>query len=497
MSMSQFIVSILWVSAICGVFILGIWALSPALNKHFIAKWKYWAWILIALRLVVPINFGLPQFTAPVAMSEVISIQYMPVAELFTPAQLPPQADTTETLTYSPPSLIETITLYQVIFLIWIAGSIVFATIQIARYFTAKRKILRWSVASKRQEIDETLLSLSQEMGIKTTIYPMINKEVTSPMIMGLIRPVLMLPHEDYEINDLDFILRHELTHFKNKDIVYKVILFIANAIHWFNPIVYLMVQEAHADMERVCDGDVLKNRGAEERREYGEVILNSIGQRKMRGNVFTTNFYASTNKIKARFINIMDARKKKSGFVQLLVVAFSAIIFSGISPVMGYSVDAANAIQSPDSEQTRSYRFMSMIIDMQDIDTLEIHLQNCNLVVLKAEYWSLPGSQMRIVSNPAFSHSLTINQETRTAYIYNLSPVPSNNTHGLPDSLTIGVSADLGWTFARVNIHLENGNLRYLDVPVEDFLAKDLNINLVRGVTEEHFSVAPRTGRE
>jgi beta-lactamase regulating signal transducer with metallopeptidase domain len=392
----------------------------------------------------------------------------------------------------------ESTTLYQVIFLIWIIGSTVFVAVQIVRYFTAKRKILRWSVESKQQKIEETLLSLSREMKIKTTIYPMINKEVTSPMIMGLVRPVLMLPHENYEINDLAFILRHELTHFKNKDIVYKVLLFIANANHWFNPLVYLMVREAHADMERVCDDYVLKNRGAEERREYGEVILNSIGQRKMRGNVFTTNFYASTSKIKARFVNIMDMRKKKSGFAQLLAMAFAAVIFSGISPVMGYSVsrDTTNIMHS-NYEQTRSYRFASMVIDMQGIYTLEIYLQNCNLVVLRAEYWALPDSQMRIVSNPAFSHSLTINHETRTAYIYNLSSVPSNNTHGLPDSLTIGVSTDLGWTFERVNIHLENGNLRYLDVPVEDFLAKDLNINLVRGVIEEHIAVAPRTGRE
>ena len=476
--MSQFIVNILWISVVCGVFIIGIWVLSPILNKHFIAKWKYWTWMLITLRLVVPINFGLPQFTTPARMSEVIAIQNMPMAELFAP--FPVQADTAEPLVYSAYSLMDNITLYQVLFLIWLIGSIVFATVQVARYFTAKRKILRWSVVPKRQEIDETISSISREMGIKTTIFPMMNKGIASPMIMGLVRPVLMLPHEDYESNDLAFILRHELTHFKNKDIIYKVALFIANAIHWFNPIVYLMVQEAHADMERVCDDVVLENRGAEERREYGEVILNSIGQRKMRGNVFTTNFYEGTNKIKARFTNIMDAKKKKIGFVQLLGVAFAIIILSGISPVMGYSTprDTANAMQFPDS--AHSFTFSNMMFDAANIDILDIHLPYGSVFIATNDDIA-PNTQI-FISGTTLGNVLTINPATRTAYIRNNTQLPEGFGYYEEATLFIVVSGEMEWSFEQANIHLENGNVWYMHMHINEFLAENLNVSLPQG---------------
>ena len=478
--MSQFVVNILWISAVCGVFIIGIWVLSPILNRCFIAKWKYWAWMLITIRLVMPINFGLPQFIAPAGMSEVIAIQNMPVAELFAPLPFPVQTDTTEPFTYSTHSLMDNITLYQVLFLIWLVGSIVFVTVQLARYFTAKRKILRWSVVPKRQEIDETISKLSREMGIKTTIFPMVNNEIASPMIMGLVRPVLMLPHEDYESNDLAFILHHELTHFKNKDIIYKVALFIANAVHWFNPIVYLMVQEAHADMERVCDDGVLENMGAEERREYGEIILNSIGQRKMRGNVFTTNFYTGTNKIKARFTNIMDVKKKKSGFVQLLIVGFVAIILSGISPVMGYSTprDTTNAMQSPDS--VYSFVFSSMAFDSRDIDVLDINLAYGSLVIA-INYEFASGSNV-FLSGTTLGNMLTINPITRTAYIQNNTQLPEGFGYYEETTLFIVVSGEMDWAFEQVNIHLENGDVWYVHTHINEFLAENLYISLPRG---------------
>jgi len=413
-------------------------------------------------------------------MSEVIAIQSVPVAELFAPLPFPVQADTAETLVYSSYSLIAGITLYQVLFLIWLVGSIVFATAQIARYFIAKRKILRWSMASKRQEIDETLSSLSMEMGIKTTIFPMVNKGVSSPMVMGLIRPVLILPHEDYTSNDLVLILRHELTHFKNKDIVYKMALFIANAIHWFNPIIYLMVKEAHADMERVCDDEVLENRGAEERREYGEIILNSIGQQKMRGNVFTTNFYTGTNKIKARFTNIMDVKKKKSGFAQLLILAFAAILLSDISPVMGYSTprDIANTIQSSDSAQ--SFTFSNMMFDAANIDILDIHLPYGSVLITKNDYIA-PGTQI-FISGTTLGNVLTINPATRTAHITNNTQVPEGFGYYEESTLFIVVSGEMDWAFEQANIYLENGNIWYINTHINEFFAENLNVSLPQG---------------
>ena len=73
-------------------------------------------------------------------------------------------------------------------------------------------------------------------------------------MIIGLFRPTLLLPHEGYQKIDLEVIIRHELVHFKRNDLWFKLLLVCANAVHWFNPVIYLMVREANRDIEISCD---------------------------------------------------------------------------------------------------------------------------------------------------------------------------------------------------------------------------------------------------
>ena len=38
--------------------------LIPLLRRKYAAKWRCWAWMLISLRLLIPVNFSIPQ--APV-----------------------------------------------------------------------------------------------------------------------------------------------------------------------------------------------------------------------------------------------------------------------------------------------------------------------------------------------------------------------------------------------------------------------------------------------
>lgn len=52
----------------------------------------------------------------------------------------------------------------------------------------------------------------------------------------------------------LYFILKHELIHYKQKDLWYKLLLLMAQVIHWFNPLVYIMVEQAEQDLEARCD---------------------------------------------------------------------------------------------------------------------------------------------------------------------------------------------------------------------------------------------------
>ena len=96
-------------------------------------------------------------------------------------------------------------------------------------------------------------------------------------MMTGLFHPVLLLPHEDYEPAALRFILRHELCHLKRHDLAYKLVLTAANAVHWFDPLVYWMLRQADEDVELACDSRATEGMAHAERTTYGETLLAAV----------------------------------------------------------------------------------------------------------------------------------------------------------------------------------------------------------------------------
>ena len=79
-----------------------------------------------------------------------------------------------------------------------------------------------------------------------------------SPMVLGFIHPVLVLPAEEYSDEELYFIFKHEFIHYKRHDVCLKLLFVLANAVHWFNTVIWLMQREAVVDMELSCDKRVM-----------------------------------------------------------------------------------------------------------------------------------------------------------------------------------------------------------------------------------------------
>lgn len=80
-----------------------------------------------------------------------------------------------------------------------------------------------------------------------------------TPMLMGLWRPCILLPEVELEEQQLRYVLLHELSHRRRRDLWLKFLLLVAKAVHWFNPLVWWMARRASADIEVACDADVLR----------------------------------------------------------------------------------------------------------------------------------------------------------------------------------------------------------------------------------------------
>lgn len=75
-------------------------------------------------------------------------------------------------------------------------------------------------------------------------------------MAYGVLKAKILLPNRVYREKELKYILYHELTHHKHKDLLWKLLENIIHCMYWFHPcfkdILYQIDQwrETHCDME-------------------------------------------------------------------------------------------------------------------------------------------------------------------------------------------------------------------------------------------------------
>ena len=100
---------------------------------------------------------------------------------------------------------------------------------------------------------------------------------IESPMLTGFFKPEILLPEIELTPEELNVVFAHEYTHFRRRDLWYKLLLLTANAAHWFNPLVYLMVRQANRDLEYSCDDAVTRGKDMEFRRLYSMTVLKTM----------------------------------------------------------------------------------------------------------------------------------------------------------------------------------------------------------------------------
>lgn len=333
-------------------------AAGPLLGRRFTAKWRYWAWLLIAVRLLLPVGITLPQpvvtlpqpqgeFTYPVSREEPAPTEPAPVGD---PIQVVPgaaendpyqQIETGMTAPTGPsaetpkpaepaitptPAGTRSIPVMEAVGWCWAAGTALFLLWQLGSYLALRAKLSR----SRRPLTDEAILAVLEKESAaagRQKPLPVYTAAVGSPMIVGAIKPTLLLPEMELSTEQLSLVFRHELIHYRRRDIWYKLLLMLANAIHWFNPMVWLMVYAADRDLELSCDEAVVAGRDEAYREEYGRCLLAVVRAGMSRRTLFTTNFYSGKKTLKNRLATIFDTTKKHRGTLALAALLLAAAV--------------------------------------------------------------------------------------------------------------------------------------------------------------------------
>lgn len=139
---------------------------------------------------------------------------------------------------------------------------------------------------------------------------------ISGPITIGLLRPVIVLSKEgERNLDTLSLVLHHELVHVKRKDLWYKWLYQILLSIHWFNPILYLVERKMNIDCELSCDEKVLAALTQEGKKAYGNVLLDAAEQNMGAfGKIPSPTLFNGKEELKVRLKGILQY-KKQSGF--------------------------------------------------------------------------------------------------------------------------------------------------------------------------------------
>lgn len=299
--MTDFLFSLGSLSLGGGLVGLVLMAAGLLTRSRYAARWRCWGWLLLCLRLAIPLPFSFPNVSvrAPIQISS---------PSLERPSELPftagrpfqnavqsPVSSTSssdgESTSPSPSSPYSaapqdsrpTIYFSQILTGVWLLGGAGVLAWNLTGHIRLKRFLKRWASPVQDYRLLPLYNAMGDELNLDRRPRLMTCPGLSAPMLVGLVRPTLLLPEQPLSPKELEYALLHELTHYRRRDIWLKALSLWVRAVHWFNPLVWMMDRAIERDTELSCDEAVLRRLPPEEHAAYGKTILSAVERLKSR----------------------------------------------------------------------------------------------------------------------------------------------------------------------------------------------------------------------
>lgn len=276
------------------ILILAVMVLRLVFRGKVSQKLIYGAWLLVALRLLVPVQFGSFDFS--------ILNQAEPVTEVITEVSKNPVAGPSREEVYQQiaqdyidrgehifiPEVEEKlesgeVPSYEEVFQNYPIQSIVIPEVNTQIQQEVEKSITAptvgqiatavWITGMVAMALWFGLVNLRFHRALAKTAKPMevpdspvpvmVDDTVASPCLFGFFRPkVYLTPVCTKDETHLRHVLTHELTHYAHKDHIWSLVRCVCLCVYWFNPLVWIAAGLAKRDCELACDEAVLKKTG-------------------------------------------------------------------------------------------------------------------------------------------------------------------------------------------------------------------------------------------
>ena len=254
-----------------GLIALAVMAVRLLLRRKASRRALCLLWVLVALRLVLPVRFTVESPVSLQAEEAPVNRVYHAMQEAGAPAPSEtgtataepsaPSDTTAAVIPASPAAEMGTLRLFaRYLPWLWVMGMG-----GMAAYMLLSLVWMR--------------LTLRRAEHVRDNVYRC--AQWSTPFVLGIIAPRIYVP-ESVSPEDLPQVLAHERCHIRRWDHVMKPFAFLLLAVHWFNPVLWASYILLGRDMENACDELALKNADTSRRAAYSRALVSCAAQPKM-----------------------------------------------------------------------------------------------------------------------------------------------------------------------------------------------------------------------
>lgn len=172
--------------------------------------------------------------------------------------------------------------------------------------------------ADRIEPISGRLLEQYQAMCAQRGVKPIpvyFTDPLPSACLVGIIDPYIALPLTAPP-QEVIQVLTHEICHYRGKDHLWAMLRLLCCAFHWFNPLVWIAAGASRTDCELACDDRVVEKLNDKEKLVYANVLVLAASKRNAPGvAVLATGMTMTGRKLKTRVRSILHREHIKKGF--------------------------------------------------------------------------------------------------------------------------------------------------------------------------------------
>lgn len=180
---------------------------------------------------------------------------------------------------------------------------------------------------------------VAAQMGIRKPVHVWVSEFITSPVTIGFLKPVILVPLaavNHLSLQQMESVLLHEISHIRRHDYLINLAINIIKTVLYFNPFVKAFVQIVEKEREKSCDEMVLQFQY--DSHEYATALL-TLEKVNQQDHSFVMAAAGRKNDLLHRIELIMGVQKKKTisfnklagiAVGLLCIIAVNAFIISG-----------------------------------------------------------------------------------------------------------------------------------------------------------------------